>query len=114
MECDCDWQVHVNGDCTQAIICHSACVSELRIKIDLCENELRLNSHRLPGGRQQLNCRENTTLSINYLEQQWVCTEGNNCPQNIGGVIMGCPLDPTDVPSNSTGKMMTSAVNVLS
>ena len=24
VECDCDWQVHVNGDCTEALICHSA------------------------------------------------------------------------------------------
>ena len=70
-------------------------------------NKSRPLDHRLAGGRQQLTCRENTTISINYLEQQWVCTEGDNCPPNIGGVIMGCPLDPPDVPGNSTGKILT-------
>jgi len=92
VECDCDWQVHVNGDCTEAIICHSA----------------------LSGGRQQLTCREGTTISINYLEQQWVCTEGDNCPPNIGGVIMGCPLDPPPViPGNSTEANCTYTSNPI-
>ena len=66
---------------------------------------MKLISRRLSGGRTQLTCRENTTLSINYLEQQWVCTEGNNCPPNIGGVIMGCPLEDPGVPDNSTGNL---------
>ena len=115
VECDCDWQVHVNGDCTEAIICHSACVSELRIKWLVRERiKSNLSHHRLSGGRQQLTCREGTTISINYLEQQWVCTEGDNCPPNIGGVIMGCPLDPPPViPGNSTGRQ-GGRMNILS
>ena len=68
-----------------------------------CERNCTLN--RLSGGRAQLKCRENTTIHINYQEQSWICTEGDNCPPNMGGVVMGCPVNPPDVPDNSTGNI---------
>ena len=63
------------------------------------------------GGKLDINCAENQTLEIDYVNRKWICKTGNYCPPNMGGVVFGCPALPPPVPENSTGENIFDTIS---
>ncbi|XP_023325961.1 uncharacterized protein LOC111699505 [Eurytemora carolleeae] len=87
-ECECDGQLWINDDCRKGFYCSS----------------------KMPGGGQDISCKEEERINVNMINQTWSCVPDDGlCP---GGLHTQCETTTTTTEPNAAPAIFSSLFTI--